>query len=243
MTAYAYPGPQVAADPTAVVGRRIGAFFIDAAVMIVAVVIIFIPLATKRTVNETLGLPGCHRKPDDATQIECDNRQVFRVGDNVYEAGGGSFALDVAFAYLYFALLPGLAGATLGKLLTGIRVVNSSGRTPGIGRSSLRWLVFAVDGPFSLYLCGLLTFLLSKGHRRLGDMAAGTYVIGAASVGQPVTIAAPVPHIGIPQMGAPPIGAPPAGGPQWDAIRGEYVQWDPATGRYLTWDQTTQTWR
>ncbi len=236
--AYAYPAPPVRSDPTAVIGRRIGAFFIDAAIALFAFAIIFLPLATQRTVSETLDLPGCHRKFDDRSQIECTNRQVVQIGDTVYEADGGpTFGLDFVFVLLYFGILPGLTGATAGKFATGIRVVDADGRIANMGRSLLRWLLFAVDGPFSLFLCGLLTSLLSKGHRRLGDMAAGTYVWRnrrsanrSPCPSRPATYAAPPP--------------PPAGGaPQWDASRGAYVQWDPATGRYLAWDPTTQTWR
>ncbi len=241
--AYAYPAPPVAVDPTNVTGRRIGAFFIDAAIAIVAFMVIFFPLATQRTVDETLRLPGCHRKFDEPRQIECSNRQVFRVGDTVYEADGGpTFGLDFLFTLFYFGVFQGLTGATVGKYLTGIRVVDAEGNIAGMGRSLLRWLVFAVDGPLSAFLCGLLTSLLSKGHRRLGDMAAGTYVVGRDAVGRPVVIPGPV-VMTYPMM--PPMAAmpPPVGGtPQWDPSRGAYVQWDPASGRYAVWDQATQTW-
>ena len=238
MAAYAYPLPQGPADPTAVMGRRIGAFFIDAAIAIVAFTLILFPLATKRTVSETLGLPGCHRTFTRGDEVRCDNRVIFQIGDTVYEADSGpTFGLDLAFAFVYFGLLPGLTGVTLGKLLTGIRVVDGAGAVAGLGKSMLRWIVFAVDGPLSLFLCGLLTSLLSKGHRRLGDMAAGTYVVAATSVGRPVVFAAAAPAY----VAAPgPTAAPP---PQWDPARNTYVQWDPATGRYLTWDPTSQTWR
>lgn len=239
MAAYAYPGPQAPADPTNVMGRRIGAFFIDAAIVVAVAVLCFFPFATKRTVNETLDLPGCHRRASDFTQIECDNRAVFRVGDDVYEADfGPTFLLNGAFSILYFGVFQGLTGATVGKYLTNIRVVDESGAIANIGRSLLRWLLFAVDGPISLYLCGLLTSLLSKGHRRLGDMAAGTYVVARSSVGQPIVIGAPpVPiYAGVPGPGAAPT-------PQWDPARNAYVQWDAATGRYVTWDPASQTWR
>ena len=187
----AYPYPAAPADPTAVMGRRIGAFFIDAAIALFAFMIIFFPLATKRTVSETLDLPGCHRKIEQRSQVECDNRQVIQLGDTVYEAEGGpTFGLDFLFLLLYFGVLPGLTGATLGKLATGIRVVGADGAIANMGRSLIRWIVFLVDGPLSLFMCGLFTSLFSKGHRRLGDMAATTYVVGKASVGRPVVVVA-----------------------------------------------------
>jgi len=270
--AYPYPMPPAQADPTSVIGRRIGAFFIDAAIATFVFAMIFFPLATKRTFGETLELPGCHRKFDEPTQVECTNRAVFQIGDTVYEADGGpTFSLDVAFALLYFGILPGLTGATLGKFATGLRVVDEDGRIANMGKSLVRWLLFAIDGPFTLFLCGLLTSILSKGHRRLGDMAAGTYVVAAQAVGNPIAVGGPVPVYTPPMYGAPPpayggppppvyggpppppygapppsYGAPPpppAGpGPQWDPSRGAYVQWDAVSGRYVAWNPTTQTW-
>ena len=257
MAAYGYGAPQVPADPTAVIGRRIGAFFIDAAIAIAVMVLCFFPFATKRTVSETLALPDCHPTFDRNDEVRCDNRVVFTVGDDVYEANvGTTLGLSFAFSFLYYGIFQGLTGATVGKFLTGIRVVDQSGAIANVGRSLLRWIVFLVDGPFSGYLCGLLTFLLTKGHRRLGDMAASTYVVGTTAVGQPVIIPtagpqyAPGPHYaGVssypPPAASPgaPVTAPGAPAPQWDPVRNAYVQWDPATGRYLTWNQTTQTWQ
>src|SRR4051794_4365957 len=204
--AYAYPVAPVQSDPTSVIGRRIGAFFIDAAIAMFAFAIIFIPLATQRTVSETLQLPGCNRKFEDRSQIECNNRQIVQLGDTVYEADGGpTFGLDFVFVLLYFAILPGLTGATAGKFATGIRVVDAEGRVANMGKSLVRWIVFAVDGPFSLFLCGLLTSLLSRGHRRLGDMAAGTYVVAKQAVGQPIGIGgAPGAYGAAPMYGTPP---------------------------------------
>jgi uncharacterized RDD family membrane protein YckC len=241
-------------------GRRIGAFFIDVLVFFAVFTIIFIPLATKRTVSETLDLPGCHRKIESRSQIECSNRVIMQIGDTVYEADvGPTTGLDFVFTFLYFGVLQGLTGATLGKLATGIRVVDNDGKIANVGRSLVRWIVFLVDGPFSLFMCGLFTSLFSKGHRRLGDMAAGTYVVDKASVGRPVAIAAAPAYVVPPPYGAappppygaappPPYGAAPppppaAAAPQWDAARGEYVQWDPTGNRYLTWDPESQTWR
>src|SRR5437870_1380482 len=90
---YASHGPP--RDPTAVIGRRIGAFFIDVAISIVAFIIIFVPLATQRTVDETLQLPGCHPASADSNRVSCDNRAVFQLGDTVYEANSGpTFGLD-----------------------------------------------------------------------------------------------------------------------------------------------------
>jgi len=172
-----------AGDPTAVLGRRYLAFFIDLVITLVAFSILFVPLAKQRTVDETLRLPGCHVNTNDT--IQCDNRAVFRVGDTVYEARIGPFALaEIGFTFLYFGVLTGLAGATLGKLAAGIRVVKEDGSKVGVGRSLIRWILFAVDGPLTLFLCGIITSSTSRGHRRLGDMGAQSYVVAAADAGR-----------------------------------------------------------
>jgi uncharacterized RDD family membrane protein YckC len=175
-------------DPTAILGRRYGAFVIDAVVCTIVFLLLFFPFATQRTRAETLRLPGCHLATNDSSRVECDNRVVFQVNDTVYEANGGAFlALAILFTFLYFAVMEGLTGGSLGKHLTGTRVVDRSGR-PALWPAIVRWLLFVIDGPLSLFLCGIITSSVSRGHRRLGDMAAGTYVVGRGDVGQPVVI-------------------------------------------------------
>jgi uncharacterized RDD family membrane protein YckC len=176
-------------DPTAILGRRYGAFLIDAAVCMVAFMLFFFPFATSRTPAETLRLPGCHLAESDSSRVECDNRAVVQIDDTVYEANGGALiGLSVLFTFLYFAVVEGLFGGSLGKMITGARVVTDSGGRIGIPRSIVRWLVFAVDGPLSLFLCGIITSAVSRGHRRLGDMAANTYVVGRGDAGREVVI-------------------------------------------------------
>jgi uncharacterized RDD family membrane protein YckC len=176
-------------DPTAVLGRRYAAFFIDAVVCTVVFLLLFLAFATERTPAETLRLRGCHLETSDSSRVQCDNRAVIQVNDTVYEADGGPFfGLAILFTFLYFALAEGLFGGSLGKQITGTRVVTESGGNVGIPRSIVRWLLFAVDGPLSLFLCGILTSAISRGHRRVGDMAANTYVVGREDAGRPVVI-------------------------------------------------------
>ena len=178
---YRLPGQ---ADPTAVLGRRYGAFFIDLVITLIVFTALFFPFAKQRTVAEMERLPGCHRT--SATMIRCDNRAVVTLGDTVYEAPAGKFfLLEIGFSFLYFGVLTGLAGATLGKFSTGIRVVKEDGSVVGVGRSLVRWILWAVDGPLTLFLCGIITSATSRGHRRLGDMAAGSYVVGKEFAGRP----------------------------------------------------------
>ena len=185
----AAPGPRH--DPTGVLGRRYGAFFIDAAICLFAFAVFFFPFATERTPEETLRLPGCHLSVDDSSRVECDDRIVIQLDDTVYEANVGVFiVLSVLFTFLYFAVVEAFFGASLGKQITGLRVVTATGNRIGLPKSMARWALFAVDGPLSFFLCGIITSSVSQGHRRLGDMAAGTYVVGRDDAGRPVDDAA-----------------------------------------------------
>jgi uncharacterized RDD family membrane protein YckC len=187
--ATAWAQPPASFDATAVLGRRYGAFVIDAVISLIVFGAFFFATASTHTRAEMLRVPGCHLSANDSSQVECDNRAVVTVNDTVYEAEGGPYLLAcIAFTLVYFALMEGLAGATLGKLMTGLRVVTPEGQKCGLGRALVRWLVFAVDGPFTLFICGVVTSSVSAGHRRLGDMAAGTYVIGKSDVGRPVNV-------------------------------------------------------
>jgi uncharacterized RDD family membrane protein YckC len=186
-TATAWAAPQ--RDPTSVLGRRYGAFFIDAAICTVAFMLLFFPFATTRTPAETLRLPGCHLAADNSSRVECDNRAVIQLNGTVYEANGGAFlGLAILFTFLYFAVVEGLFGGSLGKQMTGIRVVTQDSARIGIPRSIVRWLLFAIDGPLSLFLCGIITSSVSRGHRRLGDLSANTYVVGRDDANRPVVI-------------------------------------------------------
>jgi uncharacterized RDD family membrane protein YckC len=187
--AWSSAAPTTTYDPTEVLGRRYGAFVIDAVISLIVFGAFFFATASTHPRAEMLRVPGCHLSASDSAQVECDNRAVVTVNDTVYEAEGGPYFLAcIAFTLVYFALMEGLAGATLGKLMTGLRVVTPEGAKCGLGRALLRWLVFAVDGPLSLFLCGIITSAVSAGHRRLGDMAATTYVIGKADEGRPVVV-------------------------------------------------------
>ena len=173
-------------DPTAVLGRRYGAFFIDLAVAVVAFLVIFFPLATKHSTADAFR-QGCYRS--SSTIITCDSGYTLTLGDSVYVADSGSvLGLDVLFSFLYFGVFAGMTGATIGKYATGIRVVKADGSIVGVPKSLVRWLLFAVDGPLTLFLYGTIKSSTSPGHQRLGDVTARTYVIGKADVGRPVVV-------------------------------------------------------
>ena len=77
--------------------------------------------------------------------------------------------------FIFFETL--LAGRTLGKRLTGLRVVSDTGGLIGWRASLIRNLLRAVDSLPSGYFVGLVALMLSPRSQRLGDLAAGTLVI------------------------------------------------------------------
>jgi len=82
-------------------------------------------------------------------------------------------------AIMYFPMVEGTWGRTLGKLITGTIVVDKAGRAPGLLKAALRTLLRLIEvNPF--WLGGLpagIAVIMSKRRRRLGDMLARTYVV------------------------------------------------------------------
>ncbi len=78
---------------------------------------------------------------------------------------------------LYYIILEGYLGQTLGKMLCGIKVVREGTvEAPGLGAAALRTVLRLIDGLFG-YLVAFIAVLASAKNQRLGDMAAHTLVI------------------------------------------------------------------
>lgn len=92
---------------------------------------------------------------------------------------GVPIAVGLLAMLAYFPVTEGLWGRSLGKLITGTIVIDAAGRPPGVPRAIVRTLLRLVEvNPF--FLGGIpagLFAAFTKHHQRLGDMAAGTYVV------------------------------------------------------------------
>jgi len=84
-------------------------------------------------------------------------------------------SLNAAILFFYGCLLEAACGATLGKVLVGIRVVRTSKRGP-LASCAMRNLVRIVDGLF-FYLVGTTVAACSSTRQRIGDLWAHTAVI------------------------------------------------------------------
>lgn len=197
-------------------------------------------------------------------------------GDTIYF---NPFDLTRTFLWLQFVgylpyllnmvLLQGLTGATVGKHLLGLRVVDEEGRRLGFWRQALRTiLLLVVDGQIFI---GLILVCVTRGHRRLGDMAASSYVVRKESMGTPIVLP-PKPGAYVPMPGyGPPPGYPPypgyapmppspgpgpaaattvqgantggsADGPHWDREREAYIRYDRTSSEWLEWSDSLQRW-
>ena len=92
------------------------------------------------------------------------------------DVGGNAFWLLLALGLGYYIACEAATGATLGKRMVGIRVVNEDGTHLTFGSAVVRNLLRLVDSLF-FYLVGALFALTSARGQRLGDRAAHTLVV------------------------------------------------------------------
>jgi uncharacterized RDD family membrane protein YckC len=236
-------------DPTNVLPRRFVAYFIDLALVFALSIAAF--AVTKSESYSDVDI-------DDACavlhSVSDTEDPCIQLGSSVYTWTGSRFALalllSILAAALNHVLLQGTTGATVGKLMTGLRVVDPNGGRCGIGRAFVRWILLFVDQLFCAVV-GLISVLTTHPHRRVGDMAASTYVIGTVDVGRPVLPPPPpytppvYPQQGYggwqpPQAGAPSQWAPPQPGGDWGSPTQETAQQTPAPSwgaePQSTWD-------
>ena len=217
MTAPLQYGTPPPSDPTAVMGRRTLAWLADLLLYAAVVAAGFASMA------EYTEIPPGIAEADACDVFEQQNPGAadacIATDGNVYlldgsEAGVQTF-LSVGW-FAVFVVLQGLTGGSPGKLLFGLRVVDQYGNKAGLAKSLGRTLMWIVDAaPWLIPLVGPITAFTSTGHRRVGDLAAGTYVVSASSVGSPVMPGtAPAPY-GQQPWGASPPSAPPPSGQGW----------------------------
>jgi RDD family len=253
-SSYPYPAtePSYAAppagDPTAVVGRRVGAWVVDSLIVLAPAVALFtsdLEYLEERDLDQS-GTDFCEDYMDQEEGVCVD------VGDRVYFSDGlpvAPWGVALGLSILIYVVIQGLRGWTPGKLLFGIRTVAEDGEPPGIGRAIIRWVLFIVDG-LCAGLVGFIVMLTSKGHRRVGDMAAKTYVVGSQYMGRPIVVPGMTPaeptYPGYP--GGP--GAPGGSGAGWGAPPGRPPSeppqaWapPPAWGPPPTWGAPPETTR
>ncbi len=172
-------------DPTAVMMRRTVAFVIDVVLTTAVIAIAFVSLARSTEV------PSYLHNACDIARIGSKVSNCVQIGNTIYTLEGGDVALvwlsGLAVSVLNLVLLQGATGGTVGKHALALRVVDANGQPCGFGRAVVRWLLLVVDA-FFCFLVGLVTALSTKGHQRVGDLVAKTYVVSARDLGVPLHV-------------------------------------------------------
>jgi len=168
---------------TKVVGRRVGAYLIDLLVQLLLAAGAWFALTGRLDADTSRGggfvIGGTRYAFTSST-----NRAIW-------------VALVVLFGLAIFVILPGLRGTSPGRAAVGVRVVRADGQPPGVARAFLRWVLWIfVDGfPFLFPgLVGFVVALATRGNQRVGDIAAGTWVVRADAVGRPIEELLPAEH-------------------------------------------------
>jgi uncharacterized RDD family membrane protein YckC len=78
---------------------------------------------------------------------------------------------------LYYVLMEGLFGGTLGKWVLGLRVVRTDGGRPGWWKGMVRNTLRLIDSLPAFNIQGVILILRSAERARFGDRIAGTRVI------------------------------------------------------------------
>lgn len=225
--------------PTEVIDRRIVAFLIDLVLVGMVSLIGFAPLFdTETTFYDSI----------EASEAACDSRvtqelpgfcvpQPDRTTVVLFDSGGLPIPLLVHLAlWLARGALEGITGATPGKWLLGLRVVDRDGTRIGAARGMLRGLLVPVDGfPYGApMLLGVLVASNNPLRQRLGDRAARSYVIHARGDGVPVDHALAL------STSLPPVRARHPQGMSWDPSIEAWVWAD--SDRVLRWDDGANQW-
>ena len=231
-------------DPTAVGGRRLLACAIDVGLLVVLYAVVFVLLSRRAPVATWVG----------RSSSVCDGRGIRCASfGHRYVDGVRRFALQlVALAYLVgvFVLQRGWTGSTLGTRLLGIVTVGADGRPIGAGRALLRSVAGIVDYlPCCLPLVGIVTIFSTKGHRRVGDMAAHSLVVDRPHLGSPILVpglddpSAGVTPTPVPAPAPPAPAGPPSAGPGGPAAWSETASAGPADapGATAVWPAAADT--
>ena len=102
---------------------------------------------------------------------------------------GGGLAAFVIVSLLYFIVFELLVGATIGKLLVGVRVRSEDVGRPAAWQVIVRNLLRPIDVLPALYLIGYLVLMASGPTRRqrIGDRVARTIVVPRTALEAPPT--------------------------------------------------------
>ncbi len=164
-------------DPTRVVGRRCLGFGVDG--VVVVALIAFSAYVTPGTFD-----------------VEGDCPEPVPGGEFCIQWKQDAYRIDALWSVLFLVVLVTLIvvvlagtrwllGASPGKSLLGIRVVDATGHPVALPRAFIRTVALGIDLIVLVLPIGLWLALFTPGHRRIGDFLAGTWVVRRDALGLP----------------------------------------------------------
>lgn len=249
--------PYIPGDPTSCMGPRIGAYIIDVLIGWAVMTAVFLAVAER---VDNSGFELCDIEGSPTICLDIGNSSWFAEG-----ARGWAVTLaGVGVWMLMGIVMQGMTGATPGKHMVGLRVVGEDSQLADFGRCAARSALWVVDAfPFIFPLVGLITGASTKGHRRVGDMVASTFVVKKELVGTGFAVpgvtggaggvAAPAPppaSWGSPPPAqsppgtfpSPPPVAPPVAAPTPAAAPSTEPQWNAEREAWVAWDASASRW-
>lgn len=163
--------------------RRLGAFLIDAAFLMIMHQVMLAIIGFEGPGLEQLtgwlnsALSDIARTGTPSAGLIADYQELMRP---MYIAGW----LNVLVCAAYFTVFHGLAGATLGKLALGLKVLRRDGSRLGLGWAFLRYLGYLIVARLA-YTAWLVPF--NAEQRTLYDMLLATNVMRVAPWHQPAS--------------------------------------------------------
>jgi len=152
---YTFPSKAVPALEYVGVGRRLLALIIDGIILLIVgwIIAVVLPSSGVMTAGGDAWDKFKHMSPGAVVQI--------------------------IIPFVYYIVMEAMQGATVGKMMLGIRVVKLDGSPIGWGESIIRNLLRILDHlPYIIpYLLGALLIWSSPGKQRLGDRVAHTVVV------------------------------------------------------------------
>jgi len=167
-------------DPTRVLARRSLAWLLDLALFVAAFLGTIVVFGQRFTGEAIAAEPAGFRfESGDATLWF--PKDVPTLGESVLVVPGDKFWLAIGLFWFVllvnWVIVQGLTGRTFAKSIFRLRCVTRERPRPGIGRALLRTSLWVVDLIPIVLPLGFILATFAKGHRRVGDMAAGTFVV------------------------------------------------------------------
>lgn len=183
------PAPTPTVVEAANWGRRFGAWIIDAIITGIPTSIYIFSKMMREFADA--GIFQSTTPPDPEEIAELTNL----VMDDLLFVG----LISTIIATVYFVLMHGAVGRTLGKMAVGIKVIKDDGTRCDFAAAFRRAVVYPIGGGVP-YIGGIVTLLnglwplWDDKHQSLGDKLAGTYVVRKDPVARPVVPPAPPPQ-------------------------------------------------